>query len=254
MDLVYLELSCILINHVHTWGSASVGFACSAPSPWSSPAQSKDLQVQPRSSSGPRIEAVGFFVPDGGRRSGRRLFPWEVQQELRDRPSGLAAQGWSQVVPSGRSNRLRMGAVLGQREFAIKLTPQCDSSDLVSFDKPVWSFSRASYPPAGVLGGPTKSQAAGRVSFIYALRERGLPWVGTGPGCNWVSPYIRKLGTCLATSLLLPQAHGFPVPTPCALRVVLLSERGDVFGSSDWLWRARPARVFIVGSQASCSW
>lgn len=52
---------------------------------------------------------------------------WEVLQQCRNRPSGLAAQGWGQAVSPGGSNQLRTGAVLGGREFPFKATPtpQC---------------------------------------------------------------------------------------------------------------------------------
>lgn len=37
--------------------------------------------------------------------------------------SGLAPQGWRQAVSPGRSDQLRTGVVLGQREFPLKPTP-----------------------------------------------------------------------------------------------------------------------------------
>ena len=44
------------------------------------------------------------------------------------------------MVSPGRSNQLRMGAVLSVRKFPLKLTVQCDSLDVVSFNEPFWSF------------------------------------------------------------------------------------------------------------------
>ena len=52
---------------------------------------------------------------------------WEVLWQRWDRPSGLAAQGWRQAISPGRSSWLRMGAILGHREFPQEPTPQCNS-------------------------------------------------------------------------------------------------------------------------------
>ena len=45
---------------------------------------------------------------------------WKVLQQCWDRPSGLALQGWKQVVSPGRSSQLRMGPVLGVRKFLLE--------------------------------------------------------------------------------------------------------------------------------------
>lgn len=37
---------------------------------------------------------------------------WEGLQEHWDRPSGIAVQGWRQVISPGRSNQIRVGVVL----------------------------------------------------------------------------------------------------------------------------------------------
>lgn len=55
--------------------------------------------------------------------------------QLQDRPSGLAAQGWRKAVSPGRRDQLRTGTDLGQREFPLKPTPQCNSSDLGPFNE-----------------------------------------------------------------------------------------------------------------------
>ena len=60
---------------------------------------------------------------------------WEVLQHRQDRPSGLAAQGWRKAVSPGRRDQLRTGTDLGQREFPLKPTPQCNSSDLGPFNE-----------------------------------------------------------------------------------------------------------------------
>ena len=60
-----------------------------------------------------------------------------------------------------------------------------------------------------------KSQVAVYSKFYLQPSERvGCPGVGTGPGYNWVLPYISILCTCLGTSILLPYAHQFPVSIP----------------------------------------
>ena len=60
---------------------------------------------------------------------------WDVLQQLQDRPSGLAAQGWRQAVSPGQSHLLRTGVVLGQREFPLQPIPWCNCSDLGSLTR-----------------------------------------------------------------------------------------------------------------------
>ena len=59
---------------------------------------------------------------EAGGLAGGRL-GWEVLQQRRDRPSGLAMQGWRQVVSPGRSNQLRIREVLDGRQFPLEPTP-----------------------------------------------------------------------------------------------------------------------------------
>lgn len=70
----------------------------------------------------------------------------EVQQQHQNRPSGLAVQGWRQVVPPGGSNQLSTGVVLGCRKFPLELTFKCNSPDLVSFDELLGSVTPSLVP------------------------------------------------------------------------------------------------------------
>ena len=143
---------------------------------------------------------------------------WEVLRQCQNRPSSLASQGWRQVVSSGRRDQLRMAAVLGWREFPLKLTRQCASSDMSSFNELFRSTvpSRKTFllvaSEVAILTA-IKSQVAVYSKF-YLCPQRGLPPVGTGPGWNCVFPYIPMLCPCLWTPILLPQAHLLPGPTP----------------------------------------
>lgn len=57
---------------------------------------------------------------------------WDVLQLCHYRPSDLSVQGWRQVISPDRSNQVSIGVVLGQMKFPLKLTLQCNSSDLGS--------------------------------------------------------------------------------------------------------------------------
>ena len=60
------------------------------------------------------------------------------------------------------------------------------------------------------------NQESGSKFYLHPQRECS-PGVGTGSGCNWVSPYITIPWTCLGTSILLPQSTNFLSQPPCTL-------------------------------------
>ena len=74
---------------------------------------------------------------------------------------------------------LRTGAVLSQKEFPLKLTPQSDNSDLGSFNEPFWSIilskQETLLPVVAKLGTiliAIKSQVAVYSKFyVYPQRE-----------------------------------------------------------------------------------
>ena len=151
------------------------------------------------------------FIKQGWRQAvWREVVPsWEVLQENQDRASGLAMQGCRQAVSPGRSNQLRMEAILGQRKFPLEPTPQCNRSDPDSFNEPCRFTAQRKNAPVGCLRGLHQETWRGAVwtilskgtsfndvqctavyksqctvSSIYALRESRPPWVGTGADCN----------------------------------------------------------------------
>ena len=128
----------------------------------------------------------------------------EVLQQQWNRRSGLAAQGWRQVVSLHRRDQLRTRVVLGQREFPLKPTPQCNSSDLGSFNEPLQLREKTLLPDASKVA--IENHVAVYSKF-YLHPQSCPPWVGTGPGCNWIFPYIPISQTCLGTPILLPHTH-----------------------------------------------
>ena len=117
------------------------------------PTYNKDLEVWAEKCSSGTYRTSGLSctrMEAGGLAGG--CSEREVQQQHQNRPSGLAVQGWRQVVPPGGSNQLSTGVVLELREF---LTPQCKGSDLGSFNELLWSIDQSPSPQAHCLEGKT---------------------------------------------------------------------------------------------------
>lgn len=113
----------------------------------------------------------------------------------------------------GGAGMLRTGAVLSQKEFPLKLTPQSDNSDLGSFNEPFQSVAPAKNIPASYLRGC--NQGSGRNAqqvLVTPSKRMGCPGVGIGPSSKWIFPYISILRTCLVLPGPLIFCSNPPVP------------------------------------------
>ena len=66
------------------------------------------------------------------------------------------------MFSAGGIDQLRTGAILGRREFSLERTPQCNSSDLGSFNEPFGSLTPSEKKPL--------LQVASEVEFLIAIR------------------------------------------------------------------------------------